>query len=55
MTEMIEYDFKFPVSEFIRNIYDRGDFISIAQMVRINNSLELVMKELRKKDAYLYE
>lgn len=55
MTEMIEYDFKFPVSEFIRNIYDRGDFISIAQMVRINNSLELVMKELQKKDAYLYE
>ena len=55
MAEMAEYDFKFPVSKFIENIYDRGDFISITQMIRINNSLELVRKELQKKEVYLYE
>lgn len=55
MAEMAEYDFIFPISEFIEKIYDRGDFISIAQMVRINNSLELVRKELQKKEVYLYE
>lgn len=55
MARMVEYDFRFPMSKFIKNISEEGDFISIAQMVRIKESFKLERQELDKTDTWIYK
>lgn len=55
MARMVEYDFRFPMSKFIKNISEEGDFISIAQMVRIKESFTLEKQELDKTDTWIYK
>lgn len=55
MAEMVENDFRFPMSKFIENISEKRGFISIAQMVRKENSLELDKQEMYKTDTWVYE
>lgn len=55
MARMVEYDFRFPMSKFIKNISEEGDFISIAQMVRIKDSLKLERQGLDKTDTWIYK
>lgn len=54
MERMVEYDFKVPVDQIIEDISKDEDFISIAQMVRKDNSLELDKQELHKTEKWIY-
>lgn len=55
MARMVEYDFKVPVNQIIEDISKNEDFISIAQMIRKENTLELDKQELHKTEGWLYE